>query len=305
MIKNRFLKRLLYGKAIHRAFFSVWGLAIKEFRVSFKQFFVIYSPFWSFLRVLKYLFLSLNRLSFGKSARISYAFTAEDRLIEGLLKPKITEEGFYVEVGCNHPTFISNSFLFYRRGWRGICIDANTKLIAKYKYLRPRDKAIRAFVSNKQGEVNFIELNNDVLSSANSNYIKEMLLEEEQSIVSEQKIHTQTLTEILDACNCPKKFDFLSVDVEEEDYYVLLSLDFSKYQPRLVLVEDESFDMEHPESNLIYSYMKANGYTLVGYILTNLYFMKKYTHHYLVLCSSVFQEPKVGEAKGLGRGYFF
>ena len=275
MIKNKFLKKLLYEKAINRAFFSVWGIALKELSVSFKQFLTINSPFWSLLRAFKYTFLSLNRISFGKSARLSYAFSAEDRLIEDILKPKITKNGFYVEVGCNHPTFISNSFLFYRRGWRGICIDANKKLIAKYKYFRPKDKAIWAFVSDKQAEVNFIELSNDVLSSANTDYIKEMLLEEEQKVVSEQKMRSQSLTEILDACDCPQVFDFLSIDVEEHDYEALFSLDLKKYQPNLIIIEDEDFKPEFPEKNLIFKHLKNNNYFLAGYILTNLYFLKE------------------------------
>lgn len=265
----------MYQKAINRAFFTLWGIALKEFQMSFQQFFTIRSPVLSFLRVLKYLFLSLNRICFGKSARISYAFTAEDRLIESLLKPKITYKGFYVEVGCNHPTFISNSFLFYRRGWRGVCIDANAKLIAKYKYLRPRDIAVCAFVSHLNTEVNFREMSNDVLSSADDAYIKKMLLQEEQKIVSEQKMQTRSLTDILDACQCPEKFDFLSVDVEEHDYQALLSLDFNKYQPRLVVVENENFQPKQPDNNPIVSLMHQNNYDLVGYILTNLYFLRR------------------------------
>ncbi|KOY88273.1 hypothetical protein AD998_17800 [bacterium 336/3] len=223
--------------------------------------------------MLKYWFLSFNRLTFGRSARISYAFTGEDRLIESILKPKITKTGFYVEVGCNHPTFISNSFLFYRRGWKGICVDANENLIHKYKYLRPRDKAICSFVSNISKPIEFIELTNNVLSSIDKNYI-EKCLKEGQKIVSKKNIQPRSLTEILDEQSCPLIFDFLSVDVEEHDYEALSSLDFDKYTPLLIVVEAEDFNPNQPEKHQIYQLLTNKGYQLNGYILTNLYFTK-------------------------------
>ncbi|MCU0438445.1 MAG: FkbM family methyltransferase [Raineya sp.] len=270
-MRFQLLHKLLYEKTITRAFFTVWGIAIQEFRVSFSQFFTFKSPFLSLLRVFKYWFLSLNRLTFGRSARISYAFTGEDRLIESLLKPKITKTGFYVEVGCNHPTFISNSFLFYRRGWKGICIDANETLIRKYKYLRPKDRAVFSFVSNITQPIEFIELTNNVLSSIDTHYI-EKCLQEGQKIVAKKNIVPRSLTDILDEQQCPKVFDFLSVDVEEHDYEALSSLDFDKYTPHLIIVEAEDFNTEKPEQHRIYNLLNNKGYQLSGYILTNLYF---------------------------------
>ncbi|MCS6794478.1 MAG: FkbM family methyltransferase [Raineya sp.] len=267
------IKKLLYEKAINRAFFTIWGIAIQEFKMSFTQFFTFRSPILSFLRVLKYLFLSLNRLSFGRSARLSYAFKGEDRLIESILKPRITKTGFYVEVGCNHPTFISNSFLFYRRGWRGICIDANERLIAKYQYQRPKDKAVCAFVSNSLLPVEFVEFTNDVLSSSDKAYIQQCL-QQGNRIASKKIMQPRSLTEILDEQQCPKNFDFLSIDVEEHDYQVLLSLDLERYQPRLIIVEAEDFNPEKPEQHPIFNLLKSNNYRLEGYILTNLYFTK-------------------------------
>lgn len=272
MIKAKLLHKWLYEKTITRAFFTVWGLSFQELRVSFQQFYTFKSPFLSFFRVLKYMYLSLNRLSFGRSARISYAFSGEDRLIESILKPKITKAGFYVEVGCNHPTFISNSFLFYRRGWKGICIDANQRLVDKFKYLRPNDKAVGAFVSNLTHQIEFIELTNDVLSSIDVAYI-EKCLEQGQKVVAKKNIQPQSLTEILDQQQCPEIFDFLSIDVEEHDYDVLLSLDFERFKPRLIIVEAEDFSPKNPEKHKIYQLLTNKGYQLNGYILTNLYFV--------------------------------
>jgi hypothetical protein len=264
---------LLYQKASRRAFFLSWAVAWQEFRHSFHQFFTWRSPLWSLLRVLRYALLSLLRPCFGRSARLSYAFTGEDRLIESLLKPPFGYRGFYVEVGCNHPTFISNSFVLYRQGWRGICIDANPQLIRLFKYYRPRDVAVHAFISNQSEAVEFIELSNDVLSSANRSYVERMLQEEAGQIIKQvHRLRSQRLTDILDATHCPSHFDFLSIDAEEYDYEVLCSLDLKKYRPRLIVIEDEHFAPLQPHTNRIVQYLHAHDYRLVGYVLTNLYF---------------------------------
>lgn len=266
--------RLLYQKAARRAFFLSLALAWKETRHSFGQFFTWRSPVRSLLRVFRYALLSCLRPFFGRSARVSYAFTGEDRLIESLLKPPFGYRGFYVEVGCNHPTFISNSFALYRQGWHGICIDANPRLVRLFRHYRPRDIAVHAFISNQTEEVEFIELSNDVLSSADRNYVERMLQEEaEQNIERVHRLRSRRLTDILDTHHCPTRFDFLSIDAEEHDYEVLLSLDLQKYRPRLIVIEDEDFAPSQPHNNRIVQHLHAHGYRLAGYILTNLYFI--------------------------------
>ncbi len=51
------------------------------------------------------------KLVLGRTAKISYAFKGEDTIIEGLLNLPISYNGFYVDVGCNHPVYISNKDL--------------------------------------------------------------------------------------------------------------------------------------------------------------------------------------------------
>jgi FkbM family methyltransferase len=269
---QKLLHSWLYQQTRSRAFFTIWGLAIQEFRVAFAQFFTWKSPIRSFLRVLKYMIWAMARLGMGRSIRVSYAFTAEDRLIESILKPIITQPGFYVDVGCNEPRFISNTFLLYRRGWRGICIDANTRLIQKFQFIRPRDKAIVALINTEKKILEFNELENNVLSTADNAHLEEGLAIG-QKIIKKHIITTQTLTEILDKYKAPTQFDLLSLDIEGYDLKALQSLDFRKYQPRLIVVEADDFDPENPQIHPIYTFLKNQKYTLIGSILTNLYFI--------------------------------
>lgn len=54
---------------------------------------------------------------------VTYAQAGEDVILDFLINYQ--PSGFYVDVGCNHPLRGSNTYRFYRKGWRGICVDAN------------------------------------------------------------------------------------------------------------------------------------------------------------------------------------
>jgi len=86
-------------------------------------------------------------------------------------------------------------------------------------------------------------------------------------------MHTQTLTEVLQKSGAPTNFDLLSIDVEEHDLMVLYSLDLSKYSPKLIVVEDETFNPLSPQENGVYIYLTTKGYRLRGFVVKNLYFM--------------------------------
>ena len=45
-----------------------------------------------------------------------YAQEGEDAVLTCMFDKKIN--GFYVDIGCHHPHRFSNSYAFYRRGWR-------------------------------------------------------------------------------------------------------------------------------------------------------------------------------------------
>src|SRR5690606_40339073 len=142
-----------------------------ELRQSFRQFFTWKYPILSLFRTIGIVLSALVRLLLGRTLKYSHAFAGEDKIIEGILKPKITQTGFYVDVGCNHPKLFSNTYGLYRKGWRGICIDANQKLINKYGFYRPKDRAICSLISDIVEDKTFYEVENNVLSTTEEKFI--------------------------------------------------------------------------------------------------------------------------------------
>jgi hypothetical protein len=60
---------------------------------------------------------------YGKT--VSYAQNYEDILLGRALRKS---EGFYIDVGANHPVFHSVTKLFHDRGWRGINVEPSPVL---------------------------------------------------------------------------------------------------------------------------------------------------------------------------------
>lgn len=268
-----FLQTLLYKNAYSRSFFTMWGLVLQELRVVFLQFFTFRYPIRSLLHCLGVVFSTLTRLILGRSLKYSFAHFGEDRILEGLLKPSIQQPGFYVEVGCNRPKFLSNTYGLYRKGWRGVCVDANASHIRQFGWYRPRDIAVCALVSEKEEDQSFFLIQNDVLSTSQPDFLKEY--HQEGLTVRETKMKGRRLTSILGDADVPARFDLLSVDAEEQDLEVLRSMDWSRYRPEWVVVEDETFEMGKMEENPICAWMTNQGYRLEGFVLKNLYFREE------------------------------
>ena len=55
-------------------------------------------------------------------AVLSYSQEGEDLILQRIFATR--ERGFYVDVGAHHPQRFSNTYKFYRGGWRGINAQA-------------------------------------------------------------------------------------------------------------------------------------------------------------------------------------
>src|SRR5687767_11201625 len=102
------------------------------------------------------LLLSFIRRVFRIPATFIFSQGGEDFIAAYYLRYTFgIERGNYVDVGCNAPLRYSNTFDLYKRGWRGIAIDANPELIEKYRAVRPEDVAVVAAISDSAHEAIF------------------------------------------------------------------------------------------------------------------------------------------------------
>ncbi len=216
---------------------------------------------------IRYLYAEINRKIFDPYKITSYSQTGEDRILEYLLAG---ESGFYIDVGCNHPQYYSNTFSLYKKGWTGITIDANQELIEEHQKLRKRDRSFCAVISDKEQKVVFTDFEDSLVSSLDTEHVSEWM--KSRKIKEQRVVKTVSLNSILDDCGVPSNFDLLNIDVEGHDYEVLTSLDLNIYRPKLIVIEMHGFDLTNPSSSKIYEYLKVNNYKLIGYVAMNGYF---------------------------------
>ncbi len=174
----------------------------------------------------------------------TYSMDGEDLVILDYFKNK--KEGFYVDVGCYHPIHRNNTFLLYKKGWKGINIDIHSFSIKLFNYLRPKDLNYNFAVSDKIELINmYFQKELSQLSTIDYNQAKKSL----QGQIKEKKIQAYTLDEIFKFSNLEdKKIDLLDIDVEGADSKVLKSLSFEKFQPELICVEVHDKNLKESET---------------------------------------------------------
>jgi FkbM family methyltransferase len=212
--------------------------------------------------VLRYL-SQIRQIWFTTYAKESYSQEGEDMLLDRFLEYR--EPGFYVDVGAHHPMRFSNTFRLYRKGWRGINIDANPGSMEMFQRVRPRDINIEAAVSSTHQELTYYIFNEPALNT----FKKDLALERVggiYSIIKEVNIMTEPLRKLLDQhLPANTSIDLLTIDVEGLDYDVLLSNDWSRYSPEFILAEClELSALDHAKSDPVVNLLFEHHYTMVA-----------------------------------------
>ncbi len=174
--------------------------------------------------------------------RASYSQWAEDALIRDYLKENggIPPGWMYVDVGANHPTVISDTYLFYKSGYNGICVEPNVELADLFARFRPRDIVIPAAVAATRGLLKFYVTDNPVFSS-----LSEQTLEDR--VASVRLVPVITLDDLVPCFDLPGVF-LLKVDTEGHDCAVLVGA--TKLLQRTLVVLTETRDEQERQEHL-------------------------------------------------------
>ena len=65
---------------------------------------------------------------FRKNYSKSYAQCAEDLIIRFAFDQMGIRKPVYLDIGAHDPIFLSNTYLFYKKGSRGVCVEPNPML---------------------------------------------------------------------------------------------------------------------------------------------------------------------------------
>lgn len=184
---------------------------------------------------IKHRLSNILSLYFDQANNDSYSQEGEDRILYRIFEKKTC--GFYVDIGAHHPKRFSNTYLFYKKGWKGINVDAMPGAMKAFKKTRPRDINLEVGVSEKSGRMDYYMFNEPALNGFSCELSKERDKKNGYKIERIENIKTLPLSEILTHYANEKPLDFLSVDVEGHELEVLKSNSWDRFRPTYVLAE--------------------------------------------------------------------
>jgi FkbM family methyltransferase len=164
---------------------------------------------------------------------VSFAQNREDVVLARVLRDVCA--GFYVDVGANDPVLESVTKHFYDSGWSGINVEPGA-IFAKVAAARPRDRNYHVAASDRRGVATFHEFPNAPGLSSLHERDPEGAAAECLAEKRTYEVPTMPLRDIFAEVD-PPTIDFLSVDAESHEREVLLGNDWSRWRPRVVVVE--------------------------------------------------------------------
>jgi FkbM family methyltransferase len=169
-----------------------------------------------------------------------YGQNGEDAILWRFFNGFFTgSRGFYVDVGAFDGVYLSNSLVFEKAGWYGICVEALPQYAELCRQNRPGAKVVAAAVVADGRDT--VELRSDPTGLFASqtpdtkvvagHYKGWGFQEPEWDRVTVPAISLNKLLE-----GTPP-IDFLSLDIEGGETEVLSTLNWERYRPRVLLLE--------------------------------------------------------------------
>ncbi|KKT30253.1 MAG: methyltransferase FkbM family protein [Parcubacteria group bacterium GW2011_GWA1_44_13] len=168
--------------------------------------------------------------------KISYSQCGEDIIIEFLLRDVLKIKNItYLDLGAHHSSFLSNTYLFYKKGFQGVLIEPDFYLFEEIRKRRQRDIVLNFGVGiSNENEADFYVFNYTELNTFSKKTADET--KGEATLEGIIKVPLVTVNDILEKyCKiCPS---FISVDIEGLDLDIVKTLDFKKWRPAALCIE--------------------------------------------------------------------
>ena len=178
----------------------------------------------------------------GNSAQgyghITYAQCGEDLVVCNIFT-RLGLQPSYLDIGAHHPLEISNTALLYLRGSRGINIEANPVLFQEFMHLRPEDINLNLGIGPQEEVLNFYMIDDrSGRNSFNKNAVEDFVKSDPRfSIQKIMPIQIAKIDHVIEKYSKGIYPDFLSIDIEGNDYDVLQGADFSRNSPLVICAE--------------------------------------------------------------------
>ena len=177
-------------------------------------------------------------------------------------------DGVFVEVGANDPVAGSQTWLLEQQGWRGVLVEPQSVHCKRLRQQRTRSQVFQVACSSAalEGEMDLLIAEQDGTST-----LKKQRDTHGTRFIGTERVKVTTLNKVLASAGV-ERIDFLSLDVEGHEIEVMRGLDFEKYRPALILVEDGVRDLSK------HTFLKSHGYKLVKRTTLNNWYVPRETN---------------------------
>lgn len=208
---------------------------------------------------------------------VSYSQAGEDAILQFLFYDKHKMPIRYLDIGTNYPDVHNNTYIFYRKKCRGVCVEANPALIPMIKRLRPGDTVLNMGVSvNSATEADFYIFDGHAINTFDRNEAEKRAASGIHPIKAVVKVPLVGINELI-AAHFDTWPDLLSLDIEGLDLQVLQTLDFSKYPIPVICVETCRYSENHvrPKDPAFAALLLEKGYFVYADTYINTIFVNR------------------------------
>jgi FkbM family methyltransferase len=186
----------------------------------------------------------------------------------------------YVDVGAAHPTRLSNTYMLYRLGARGVLVEPDPEQARVLRQARPRDIVINAGVAfDDRRKATLFRTTSRVFNSFSRAHAESAVAQSQdwpadqrQRMLAPVEVPLIPLNEIVREHLRESPPHFISIDTEGADFAILQSIDFGLLSqdpeaPRLICIEASS---DYP---VVHSVLGPHGFELTARTPTNWLFV--------------------------------
>ena len=192
----------------------------------------------------------------------SYSQHGQDTFVYETFFKGRTDPGTFVDVGAYDGITFSNTLLFERLGWSGVCIEPLPAAFEKLKATRS-SICVNCAIADSPGTGTLVQIDmpsgfEQMYSGLKANFDERhrKTIEKWGSNLREVTVQIRRLADILAECGV-RRVDYLSIDTEGSEWRILRAFDLGAFAVQVVSVENNYGDVK------IHRHMHDRGYRLV------------------------------------------
>lgn len=209
---------------------------------------------------------ALKRLSF---LEFSYSQEGEDLVLSRFVESFGNFPTTYIDIGAHHPKRFSNTYFYYLKSWKGLCVDPIPGVAKDFKSERPLDKFLNYGVGSKDQSLTYHVFDDQALNTFSTGLAEDRLKNTRYKLIKKIEVNVKPLSMILDREWTLGEIGFLSVDAEGLDLDILKSNNWDSYRPYFILAEE--LDKSSSEVEV---YLKSVGYRRVANTFNTIFFKR-------------------------------